>query len=141
MATEMAQKRLLRGKASFFSSVLSSEDAPVLPAMRSMIYNDTDGILFDVAEYRNLCTEPLDNIVAGPKDEKNFFEWEALLQGPEGTPFEGGIFPATLVFPKDYPLAPPTMKFDCEMWHPNGTHCFPGYSRCLRSLADILLCC
>jgi ubiquitin-protein ligase len=48
------------------------------------------------------------------------FLWEALIQGPEGTPFEGGIFPAELKFPKDYPLAPPTMRFTCEMWHPNG---------------------
>lgn len=49
------------------------------------------------------------------------------LSGPEGTPFEGGIFPATLKFPKDYPLSPPTMKFTCDFFHPNvyadGTVC------------------
>ena len=44
----------------------------------------------------------------------------ALIQGPEGTPFEGGVFPAELRFPKDYPLAPPTMKFLGEIFHPNG---------------------
>lgn len=33
-------------------------------------------------------------------DESNFFEWECYISGPEGTPFEGGIFPATLTFPK-----------------------------------------
>jgi ubiquitin-protein ligase len=36
----------------------------------------------------------------GPVDESNFFEWECYISGPEGTPFEGGIFPATLTFPK-----------------------------------------
>lgn len=40
----------------------------------------------------------------GPVDEANFFEWEAYISGPEGTPFEGGIFPATLSFPKVCPL-------------------------------------
>lgn len=50
-----------------------------------------------------------------------------FYSGPEGTPFEGGIFPATLTFPKDYPLSPPTMKFTCDFFHPNvyanGTVC------------------
>jgi len=36
----------------------------------------------------------------GPVDESNFFEWECYISGPEGTPFEGGIFPTTLSFPK-----------------------------------------
>ena len=71
-------------------------------------------------EYRLLTNDPPDGITAGPVTEDDIFTWEALIQGPEGTPFEGGIFPATLTFPKDYPLAPPTMKFTCEMWHPNG---------------------
>ncbi|KAI9858866.1 MAG: Ubiquitin-conjugating enzyme E2 7 [Vezdaea acicularis] len=70
-------------------------------------------------DYRLLSTDPPDGILAGPKTEDSLFEWEALIQGPEGTPFEGGIFPADLIFPKDYPLAPPTMRFTCEMWHPN----------------------
>lgn len=39
--------------------------------------------------------------------------------GPEGTCFEGGVFPAKLVFPPDYPLSPPKMKFTCEIFHPN----------------------
>lgn len=57
--------------------------------------------------------------MAGPISEDNFFEWEALIQGPEGTCFEGGVFPARLIFPPDYPLSPPKMKFTCEMFHPN----------------------
>lgn len=56
------------------------------------------------------------------------FLWEALIQGPDGTPFEGGIFPAELKFPKDYPLNPPSMRFLGEVWHPNGMFglCFGG---------------
>ncbi|KAJ2711696.1 ubiquitin conjugating enzyme Ubc7/UbcP3, partial [Coemansia sp. Cherry 401B] len=54
-----------------------------------------------------------------PISEDNFFEWEAVIAGPSDTPFEGGIFTATLSFPKDYPLNPPTMKFTSPMFHPN----------------------
>ncbi|KAI1812669.1 ubiquitin-conjugating enzyme/RWD-like protein [Poronia punctata] len=70
-------------------------------------------------EYKALSTNPPDGITAGPVNETDMFVWEALIQGPEGTPFEGGIFPAELKFPKDYPLAPPTMTFLGEIFHPN----------------------
>ncbi|XP_055425796.1 ubiquitin-conjugating enzyme E2 G2 isoform X2 [Bubalus kerabau] len=52
-------------------------------------------------------------------NEENFFEWEALIMGPEDTCFEFGVFPAILSFPLDYPLSPPKMRFTCEMFHPN----------------------
>ncbi|KAF8425598.1 ubiquitin-conjugating enzyme/RWD-like protein [Tirmania nivea] len=78
-------------------------------------------------EYRQLVDEAPEGITAGPIDEDNLFEWECLIQGPEDTPFEGGVFPATISFPKDYPLSPPKMRFTCEMFHPNiykdGTVC------------------
>lgn len=73
-------------------------------------------------EYKSLTSDPPEGITAGPVMEDDMFVWEALIQGPEGTPFEGGVFPAELRFPKDYPLAPPTMKFLCDMWHPNGSY-------------------
>ncbi|KAI4847017.1 hypothetical protein E4T44_04741 [Aureobasidium sp. EXF-8845] len=63
--------------------------------------------------------DPPDGITAGPVEEDDLFVWEALIEGPEGTPYEGGIFPAELKFPKDYPLMPPTMKFLSDIWHPN----------------------
>ncbi|KAH0598697.1 hypothetical protein MHUMG1_04001 [Metarhizium humberi] len=70
-------------------------------------------------EYRALTNSPPEGITAGPVSEDDLLHWECLIQGPEGTPFEGGVFPAELKFPKDYPLAPPTMKFLADMWHPN----------------------
>lgn len=73
-------------------------------------------------EYKALSSDPPEGITAGPVSEDDMFLWEALIQGPEGTPFEGGVFPAELRFPKDYPLAPPKMKFVTEMWHPNGMY-------------------
>ncbi|CAH8594758.1 unnamed protein product [Schistosoma mattheei] len=55
-----------------------------------------------MAEYKQLTVNPPEGIVAGPVDERNFFEWEALIAGPEGTPFEGGVF-AVLFHPNIYP--------------------------------------
>eukprot|EP00127_Corallochytrium_limacisporum_P000252 Clim_evm20s8 gene=Clim_evmTU20s8 len=70
-------------------------------------------------EYKELVTDPPAGVVAGPVSEEDFFTWEVLIPGPDGTPYEGGLFPATMKFPKDYPMTPPDMKFTCQMWHPN----------------------
>ena len=60
-------------------------------------------------------------------DEADLFKWEVLLEGPESTIYEGGIFRALLEFPQDYPNGPPRMTFTSRMWHPNifknGTVC------------------
>ncbi|XP_007486190.1 ubiquitin-conjugating enzyme E2 G2 isoform X2 [Monodelphis domestica] len=80
-----------------------------------------------MAEYKQLTLNPPEGIVAGPMNEENFFEWEALIMGPEDTCFEFGVFPAILSFPLDYPLSPPKMRFTCEMFHPNkNTHDSPA---------------
>ena len=52
------------------------------------------------SEFKALSTDPPAGIVAGPVSEDDIFVWEALIEGPEGTPFEGGILCAELVFPK-----------------------------------------
>jgi len=72
-----------------------------------------------MTEYKQLSINSPEGILAGPVNEENFFEWDALITGPEGTCFDGGIFPAKLHFPTDYPLSPPKMIFKCNMFHPN----------------------
>jgi ubiquitin-conjugating enzyme E2 G2 len=90
-------------------------------------------------EYRALTNNPPEGITAGPISEDDLLYWEALIQGPEGTPFEGGIFPAELKFPKDYPLAPPSMRFLGEVWHPNGTLSSLAADDCRLLLSDLLI--
>ena len=60
-----------------------------------------------MAEYKQLLHNPPDGVIAGPVNQDNFFEWEAAITGPEGSPFEDGVFVTRLVFPQDYPLNPP----------------------------------
>lgn len=39
-------------------------------------------------EYKDLTADPInDTLTAGPVSEDNMLEWEALIQGPEGTPY------------------------------------------------------
>jgi ubiquitin-conjugating enzyme E2 G2 len=82
-------------------------------------------------EYRELTVNPPEGIVAGPVSEDNFFLWEALIMGPDGTPYEGGVFTAVLQFPFDYPLNPPKMVFKDRLWHPN---VYPNGEVCISIL-------
>lgn len=72
-----------------------------------------------MAEHRQLMKNPPEGIVAGPKSDDNYFEWEANILGPPDTCFEFGVFKASLTFPKDYPMSPPKMKFLSDICHPN----------------------
>lgn len=41
------------------------------------------------------------------------------INGPSGTPYEGGVFEIDIMIPKQYPFEPPKMKFITKIWHPN----------------------
>ncbi|KAH7826569.1 putative ubiquitin-conjugating enzyme 1, E2-like protein [Monocercomonoides exilis] len=62
---------------------------------------------------------PPEGITASPVSEENLFVWDAILVGPSETPWEGGLFPLRLQFPDNYPEKPPSIRFQCEMFHPN----------------------
>lgn len=66
-------------------------------------------------EYRDLLSKPVDNIRACPR-ETNLLEWHYVVEGPKGSPFEGGYYHGTLVFPAQYPYKPPSI----QMITPNG---------------------
>merc|ERR1719168_497477 len=41
------------------------------------------------------------------------------LAGPEGSPFEGGVFKLELFLPEDYPMSAPKVRFLTKIYHPN----------------------
>jgi ubiquitin-conjugating enzyme E2 J2 len=41
--------------------------------------------------------------------ETNILEWHYVIEGSPGTPYEGGYYHGKLLFPKDYPLKPPSV--------------------------------
>jgi ubiquitin-conjugating enzyme E2 G1 len=50
------------------------------------------------------------SISVGLEDD-DLFNWRVCFQGPENTPFEGGLYEATLRFPLEFPYQPPKMLF------------------------------
>lgn len=58
-------------------------------------------------------------VKAVPVNPDNPRTLKGTIKGPEGTPYEGGVFQITIVIPKQYPFEPPKMKFHTKIWHPN----------------------
>ncbi|KAI2503147.1 hypothetical protein MHU86_11338 [Fragilaria crotonensis] len=55
---------------------------------------------------RDPITSP--KILARPL-ESNVLEWHYVIEGSAGTPYEGGFYHGKLLFPKEYPLKPPSV--------------------------------
>lgn len=47
------------------------------------------------------------------------FRWSAIMLGPLGTPFEGGVWKLDMSFPPAFPERPPMVRFRNEIFHPN----------------------
>ena len=52
-------------------------------------------------------------------NDRNPHRLKGTIQGPQGTPYEGGVFEIDIDIPKQYPFEPPKMKFSTKIWHPN----------------------
>ena len=78
-----------------------------------------------MAANRRLMKELSDLAKAGVPGVKvetrggNMQLWDVIIDGPAGTPYEGGHFKVELTFPAEYPMKPPTLKFGTKIYHPN----------------------
>lgn len=62
--------------------------------------------------------------------ERNILEWHYVIEGSNNTPYEGGFYWGKLIFPKEYPLKPPSVI----MLTPNGR--FRTGKRLCLSMSD-----
>ncbi|RWR82156.1 ubiquitin-conjugating enzyme E2 2-like protein [Cinnamomum micranthum f. kanehirae] len=65
-------------------------------------------------DFKRLQQDPPAGISGAPNDN-NIMLWNAVIFGPDDTPWDGGTFKLTLQFSEDYPNKPPTVRG-------NGTH-------------------
>jgi ubiquitin-conjugating enzyme E2 J2 len=75
-------------------------------------------------EYLSLQESSPPYITARPS-EANILEWHYIIDGPLGTPYEDGQYHGTVVFPREYPFKPPTIKMvtPSGRFSPNGSLC------------------
>jgi len=61
-------------------------------------------------ELKSLAKDPIQDprIVVAP-NESNLLEMHYVIEGSKGTPYEGGVYHGRLIFPKEYPLKPPSV--------------------------------
>jgi ubiquitin-conjugating enzyme E2 A len=71
-------------------------------------------------DFKKIQQDPPAGISGAPLDNQIML-WQAVIFGPDDTPWEGGTFNLTLEFSEDYPTKAPVVKFVTKMFHPNST--------------------
>ncbi|KAM9038584.1 ubiquitin-conjugating enzyme E2 S isoform X2 [Antechinus flavipes] len=69
-------------------------------------------------EVTTLTSDPPDGIKVFPNEE-DVTDLQVTIEGPEGTPYAGGLFRMKLLLGKDFPAAPPKGFFLTKIFHPN----------------------
>uniref|UniRef100_A0A6C0LMH6 UBC core domain-containing protein n=1 Tax=viral metagenome TaxID=1070528 RepID=A0A6C0LMH6_9ZZZZ len=70
-------------------------------------------------EYEEIKKDPPLNTTANPIVENDMFNWEATIKGPDGSPYEKGLFKLNIYFPNNYPFKAPRLQFKTKIYHPN----------------------
>lgn len=71
------------------------------------------------AELKEMTTNPPMNCSAGPINDSNIYQWQATIIGPEGSPYQHGVFNLKIDFPENYPFKPPKLLFTTKIYHCN----------------------
>ena len=80
-------------------------------------------------DYLRIMKDPVPYLTAHPLPS-NLLEWHYVVKGPEGSPYEGGLYHGKLAFPSEFPFKPPAIY----MLTPNGR--FKTNVRLCLSISD-----
>ena len=69
-------------------------------------------------EFAAISKNPPTGVVIEKKNEDHTL-WHIFINGPEGSPYEGGTFKVEADFSDNYPFKPPKCKFLTKIYHPN----------------------
>ena len=69
-------------------------------------------------ELQKLQDSPLDFATVELAKKNELLVWTATLQGPKGSPYEGGKFKVKLDLQKEYPYKAPVAQFITKVYHP-----------------------
>eukprot|EP01135_Chromosphaera_perkinsii_P002491 Nk52_evm7s224 gene=Nk52_evmTU7s224 len=79
-------------------------------------------------ELMQLINEPPFGVFCWTNDDSRIDKIEAAIDGPQSSPYEGGIFKIEVCIPERYPFEPPKITFATPIYHPNidtaGRICF-----------------
>mmetsp|Transcript_51257 Transcript_51257/g.70397 ORF Transcript_51257/g.70397 Transcript_51257/m.70397 type:complete len:152 (-) Transcript_51257:104-559(-) len=69
-------------------------------------------------ETQKLQQEPSPGVEAKP-DQANYRYFHITMLGPDGTPYDKGVYNLELFLPEGYPMEPPKVRFLTKIYHPN----------------------
>ncbi|XP_031640486.1 ubiquitin-conjugating enzyme E2 J2 isoform X2 [Contarinia nasturtii] len=105
-------------------------DKPTKPITKTQVMGRNRGAVLRLQQdYINLNKDPVPYIRAEPLPW-NILEWHYVINGPENSPYYGGMFHGSLVFTQQYPFKPPSIY----MRTPNGR--FQTNRRLCLSISD-----
>jgi len=112
--SEELKKKAVVSVANIQDDSFSSGSARGSPSMRRLLMELKKVSSADVSVWQHSG----EGVHIFPAPDNLSF-WRVLLEGPEGSPFEKGVFVVNVIIPESYPLKPPKIVFETPVYHCN----------------------